>query len=249
MLLHDLLDETFVDLFVLEGSCLNQSCTGFHLNALAFEATAGTTYYLVADGRSGRVGEVQLELQCGPRPEVCDDGIDNDFDGLEGCLDEDCDGVGTCEFPGERSCDDGIDNDADYRADCHDADCVGTAACPGLCGPTVVDIDCGDTVVADTTGATSHIQVYGCTDMDMSGPELVYRFSPTEFTHVTFSDVADLSDLSLFELPGSCEATSCVRSHVRALEFDAVPGETYFLTADGHRGWEGEVELSLTCDP
>ena len=57
--------------------------------------------------------------------EVCDDGIDNDDDGLVDCLDQDCSDV--CD----EDCGDGFDNDADSAIDCDDTDCDGE--CPEDC--------------------------------------------------------------------------------------------------------------------
>ena len=52
-------------------------------------------------------------------PEICDDGADNDGDGLADCEDSDCaDGC-------VEDCFDGIDNDGDTFIDCEDADCAG----------------------------------------------------------------------------------------------------------------------------
>jgi len=61
---------------------------------------------------------------------VCDDGQDNDGDGLADCDDSDCDGTTTCVEPG--NCDDGIDNDGDGLVDCNDSDCDGTTTCVEL---------------------------------------------------------------------------------------------------------------------
>ena len=58
----------------------------------------------------------------------CDDGVDNDGDGLTDCADSDCNGVGDCESP-ETTCDDGIDNDSDGVTDCDDANCYGVGTC------------------------------------------------------------------------------------------------------------------------
>jgi probable HAF family extracellular repeat protein len=58
-----------------------------------------------------------------PPTEICDDGIDNDLDGLTDCADSlDCSQYPICYVEFEI-CDDGIDNDGDGRTDCRDKDC------------------------------------------------------------------------------------------------------------------------------
>ena len=52
--------------------------------------------------------------------EVCDDGIDNDGDGLVDCEDPDCAGSPEC-IP--EICDDALDNDGDGLTDCEDSEC------------------------------------------------------------------------------------------------------------------------------
>lgn len=56
---------------------------------------------------------------CDPRVEICDNGIDDDNNGLIDCQDPACD---PCDPPIEI-CDDGIDNDGDGLIDCADPDC------------------------------------------------------------------------------------------------------------------------------
>ena len=64
---------------------------------------------------------------CGP--EVCDDGFDNDSDGLTDCEDGDCSTDGSCV---ELDCADGSDDDDDGLADCDDDDCWASSECfPG----------------------------------------------------------------------------------------------------------------------
>jgi hypothetical protein len=60
-------------------------------------------------------------------PEVCDDGLDNDQNGLTDCEDPACDSEERCNP--ENACDDGIDNDLDGFIDCLDDDCSSAAEC------------------------------------------------------------------------------------------------------------------------
>ena len=75
---------------------------------------------------------------------TCEDGVDNDGDGLVDCFDPNCD---VCQ----EICDDGIDNDFDGLIDCEDPDCAHEAHCcdrdldgyfaeGGICGGD----DCND---------------------------------------------------------------------------------------------------------
>jgi probable HAF family extracellular repeat protein len=64
-----------------------------------------------------------------PPEEICDDDIDNDFDGLIDCDDFlDCSADPVCSVTVEI-CDDGIDNDGDGRTDCRDKDCRKDPVC------------------------------------------------------------------------------------------------------------------------
>ncbi len=51
---------------------------------------------------------------------ICNDGVDNDFDGAVDCNDSDCVASAFCR---ESNCTDGIDNDGDGDTDCADFDC------------------------------------------------------------------------------------------------------------------------------
>ena len=53
--------------------------------------------------------------------EACDDGRDNDCDGLLDCEDDACETEAVCV--GETDCDDGLDEDSDGYTDCDDDDC------------------------------------------------------------------------------------------------------------------------------
>lgn len=77
--------------------------------------------------------------------EVCKDGEDNDMDGLVDCFDADCVGLWDCR----ELCNDGQDNDKDGLSDCEDADCSEDLACPEECTDGVdndadASVDCAD---------------------------------------------------------------------------------------------------------
>jgi subtilisin-like proprotein convertase family protein len=91
---------------------------------------------------------------CVPEP-VCDNGIDDDIDGLADCLDADCDGIAGCELGTESTCDDGFDNDVDAAVDCSDADCNGVAGCE-----LGAEFTCTDAFDNDGDGSTD------CSDGD-----------------------------------------------------------------------------------
>jgi hypothetical protein len=68
----------------------------------------------------------------GSDPAECNDGVDNDGDGLADCQDDGCATAPTClgapETVEDATCADGVDNDLDGLVDCDDGDCA-----PGWC--------------------------------------------------------------------------------------------------------------------
>ena len=100
----------------------------------------------------------------GSCPELCADMVDNDGDGLTDCYDDDCDGV--CN----EVCDDGRDNDGDGDADCEDTECF-SDSCVEICGDQYDNdadggIDCGD---ADCAGPECAEACYDGVDNDADG--------------------------------------------------------------------------------
>ncbi len=70
---------------------------------------------------------------CTPKPEVCNDGVDNDCDGKIDCDDPDCASAPNCQKCVKQLdweyCGDGIDNDCNGLTDCDDPQCQATAFC------------------------------------------------------------------------------------------------------------------------
>ncbi|MGE4620315.1 MAG: hypothetical protein AAEJ04_10965, partial [Planctomycetota bacterium] len=97
--------------------------------------------------------------------EVCDDGGDNDADGLIDCFDPDCVGVPPCGAEAGQ-CNDGVDNDADGQTDCFDVDCIGDPAC--FEGDTAT---CSDGLDNDGDGTTDCFDT-DCAVIDPCGAEI-----------------------------------------------------------------------------
>jgi hypothetical protein len=88
-----------------------------------------------------------------PRPEVCDNGIDDDCDLRRDCGDPDCAASPICCVPSPEVCGNGTDDDCDTRVDCADTDCASAPICcmpvPEMCGNGRDDdcdlrVDCAD---------------------------------------------------------------------------------------------------------
>ena len=93
------------------GLCGNGSLEG------AEECDDGNV--IAGDGCSPAcIDESEMELDC-------DNGLDDDSDGLTDCDDPDCFAQPGCTATTETSCTDGVDNDGDLLIDCDDSDCEG----------------------------------------------------------------------------------------------------------------------------
>jgi len=82
--------------------------------------------------------------------EICDDNIDNDWDGDTDCSDSDCNEDSLCVTSPEI-CDDNIDNDNDGDIDCTDPDCHQDPVCTSTMDCSTVDrfLDNNDGTVTD----------------------------------------------------------------------------------------------------
>jgi len=129
------------DLYVKFGSAPTTSsydCRPYltgNTESCTFEPSQSGTYYVMIHAYQGFSGLSLTVSEAGGEPpppaEVCDDGVDNDLDGLTDCDDSDCDFDLACAEP--EVCDDGIDNDLDGLTDCADSDCDLDAACQTSC--------------------------------------------------------------------------------------------------------------------
>ncbi|MCP4808600.1 MAG: hypothetical protein GY884_24920, partial [Proteobacteria bacterium] len=142
-------------------------------------------------------------------PGGCDDGADNDQDGLFDCDDPDCATDPACgdgiEGNDAGECEDGIDNDGDGLTDCQDEDCAGFDGCddyegdePGECTDGVDNDSDGDTDCADEGCA-------GSPDCE-AGSDLGSEGNPGESCDAILTGLPDSTDGSFWVSPGGAEA-------------------------------------------
>jgi len=128
--------------------------------------TAGNPYYLRIGSWGTVVGTGNLTINFfAIGTEVCDDGADNDADGLIDCFDPDCAGVPPCGAEAGQ-CGDGVDNDADGLTDCCDDDCIGDPGCLES-DPT----SCSDGIDNDCDGTVDCVDL-DCSGIGLCGPEI-----------------------------------------------------------------------------
>ena len=103
---------------------------------------------------------------CVPHAEICNNGKDEDCDGLVDCKDPDCASDPACKpacVPAPENCGDGKDNDCDGKVDCDDSDCANATQCQPACVPWPDWEVCNDGKDNDCDGKTD------CDDPDCAG--------------------------------------------------------------------------------
>lgn len=155
--------------------------------------------------------------------EICDDGVDNDGDGLTDCDDPDCDSDPSCAPVEPEICNDGIDNDGDGLTDCDDPDCSEAPACQptGDCnapGGLSRQIKKGGKEVDLSWNAVSGAVSYTVTLTNLSSGGSDER--TVSGTTTTFSGLSKNSDYEW------CVSTNCSSqsSDAACATFTAAPG-------------------------
>ena len=134
------------------------------------------------------------------------------------------------------------------------------AGCPGETGSglcaSAQDITCGSTIYGDTamdSMVASEMDAYPCAVGNYDAPELVYRWvaqataSPVEFRLLGAEPTVLNHDLFVLGGGDGCSAESCVAFGFNSVQFDPVPGQTYFLAVDGFDDNAGAFGVELDC--
>jgi hypothetical protein len=187
------------------------------------------TLVLNIEGYATAVGDFQLDiLYLG---EDCDNGLDDDADGVADCSDSDCaaqcpeaacrnnrdddqDGLRDCLDPdcfdatgceAERDCDDGVDDDGDDLVDCADDECTGAPACVSACVEEVLGSGFGDALATGVPAEGSGTLESDC-GYYTGVPDVAYAwFAPAAGTFV-FTTAGSDYDTILSAADGSCGA-------------------------------------------
>ncbi len=112
----------------------------------------------------------------------------------------------------------------------------------------------------DTTGATSSLESYGCTDRTLSGGEVTYRLDSPITGHIVAHLVAHDADLDLIvvgaDADGDCSPTERCLASARSIgaaearvEVSAAKDETLYVIVDGASGAASGYTLTLDCTP
>lgn len=122
-------------------------------------------------------------------PQLCNDGLDNDEDGLIDCLDGGCNTL--CNEDNATTCNDGIDNDSDGLIDCDDDECsplfqsftfVEPSNCPDLNnGEIEIAFSANNVEISIDNGVTFFANTI-ISDLDTGTYYISYRNADTDCT-------------------------------------------------------------------
>jgi subtilisin-like proprotein convertase family protein len=156
-----------------------------------FSPDAAGTYYIIVEAYFSSPSTVDYAIVIEAAEGTCDDGVDDDGDGLTDCEDPDCFGQPGCTT--EAICDDFLDNDDDGDTDCADTDCFGQTGCTaesicddGADNDNDGSTDCADSDCANAPGCVAPIGAWqefelGVTAMDLPGCSLTFTYDATDY--------------------------------------------------------------------
>lgn len=176
------------------------------------------------------------------RPAACNDGIDNDGDGVAdfpndaGCTStSDNDEADTCPGTGCPTCSDGLDNDGDLLIDFpDDPSCASASANSEACFTTEGVTPIVAPMTADTTVGATNDEAPACTTSINTAPDKVYSLIIPTVTSLSitntnaFDAVVSLYDATCGGTPVSCS------NDPEDLTIGPLAAGTYYYAVDGN---------------
>lgn len=193
------------------------------------------------------------------RPTVCNDGMDNDGDGLtdypadpgcESALDETetdtCPGVG----PGCPQCADGVDNDGDGLADADDPNCTAPSVPSEGCDSSEPVLTLTQPITTATTTGATNDAAPTCGATTNTAPDQMWSLQvplmrSLTITHTSSWDAA----IALYDSTCGGTALACVDDAISTPEVLTVqnlaPGTYHYLT-DGYSSSSGSYTITVS---
>ena len=239
-----------------ELGCDPLSCIGVGLEGVVFSAVKDRHYAVVVEHVTGQGSQIKLKVSCGVSAEFdCDNGIDDDGNGLTDCDEALCLGQADCPALKETECADGVDEDGDGLTDCEDPSCTLVPPCLQECQPSALEVYCGFHQVGTTGGGQAQATDYSCGGAaapSSPGKEVVHPFQVDAVTNVTVllsSGAADVAAYLLRDDGLGCTPVTC-QSWTWAnhpLGFVAQPGVEYFIAIDSPTTEAASYDFSVEC--
>ncbi len=213
-----------LDVFVLDGTgaCDGAACVTYGDSDVTWDVTVGSQWFIVVDGFMGDVSPYELELTGAAAPTtetVCDDGLDDEGDGLIDCDDPDCASAvacaGECVAGLELFCG---DSDSHANDGAGSTDNIDEYSCTtwGEDGPEYTYL------FQPTSDATVEVSLSGMSD--------------------------DLDLFAIEDVGGFCDSDQCTEYGDNSMTFSATAGSIYYIVVDGYLGSTSSYDITLTCN-
>ena len=226
-------EDSTTRLLVLTSSgqgCRPDECVAADHASVTQAMLPDEAYYLVVDGAAAPegIGLFTLHVACTPAHEqACDDGMDDDQDGLVDCEDtEDCpQGTEACPLP---QC------VPDWSAWCGMADNWHNYG----------------------GGTTQEIDSYACNSVIYDAPEYSYLYTAAYDGTINLGLASDDTNLDLMIIPwageDSCLANACTaatdaQAGVTDIGFEVTEGDKYYFVVDGANGATADFTVTMDC--
>lgn len=240
-------------LHVLNGPlCDGASCTAGAGQVLYFNAAIGWQYTLAAeDGAQGQLGSVRADCNLTTEGD-CDDGLDDDGDGLTDCEERECNGISGCFLPPDAEtglCGNELDDDRDGMTDCADGDCGDDSDCLERCGLDGGEVYCNYQQGLSNGGGKARSTHYTCNPVPQTAKEMVFKVEAGSSGRVRigFQGSSGLALHVLKETGRGCTPRDCVTMATSDIFLDLITGDVYYLSVDGPGSTVANFSIAIDC--